>query len=103
MVAPSGDIYAEVKNYYCSGGRSGGPAQRYLRRGQKPVIFQEGGVVAPPGDIYAEAKNWAGELISGQTRAGKILVSIPFRSTKLCNYSSRFMLIFDIKMCIKCV
>jgi hypothetical protein len=29
----------------------------------------------PPGDIYAEAKNWAGELISGQTRAGKILVS----------------------------
>ena len=28
----------------------------------------------PPGDIYAEAKNWAGELISGQTRAGKILV-----------------------------
>ena len=69
----------------------------------RTVIVQEGGVVAPPGDIYAEAKNWAGELISGQTRAGKILVSIPFRSTKLCNYSSRFMLIFDIKMCIKCV
>ena len=29
----------------------------------------------PASDIYAEAKNWAGELISGQTRAGKILVS----------------------------
>jgi hypothetical protein len=37
-------------------------------------IFQDT-APPPPGDIYAEAKNWAGELISGQTRAGKILVS----------------------------
>ena len=35
--------------------------------------FQEAPVV-PASDIYAEAKNWAGELISGQTKAGKILV-----------------------------
>ena len=32
----------------------------------------------PASDIYAEAKNWAGELISGQTRAGKILVFCVF-------------------------
>jgi len=34
--------------------------------------------VVPASDIYAEAKNWAGELISGQTRAGKILVFCVF-------------------------
>ena len=32
----------------------------------------------PASDIYAEAKKWAGELISGQTRAGKILVFCVF-------------------------
>jgi len=34
--------------------------------------------VVPASDIYAEAKNWAGELISGQTKAGKILVFCVF-------------------------
>ena len=32
----------------------------------------EGG--GPEGDFMSEAKDWAGELISGQTRAGKIMV-----------------------------
>jgi len=50
----------------------------YIER--RPTISSGGeeGVVVPPGDIYAEAKNWAGELISGQTRAGKILVFCVF-------------------------
>jgi hypothetical protein len=39
------------------------------------IFISEDTAPPPPGDIYAEAKNWAGELISGQTRAGKILVS----------------------------
>jgi potassium large conductance calcium-activated channel subfamily M alpha protein 1 len=34
--------------------------------------------VPPESNIYAEAKEWAGELISGQTRAGKILVFTVF-------------------------
>lgn len=41
------------------------------------VCFQESPTM-PASDIYAEAKNWAGELISGQTRAGKILVFCVF-------------------------
>jgi len=49
----------------------------YVER--RPVINpNDDTVVAPPSDIYAEAKNWAGELISGQTRAGKILVFCVF-------------------------
>ena len=37
----------------------------------------------PASDIYAEAKNWAGELISGQTRAGKILVKVSCSSIQI--------------------
>ena len=32
---------------------------------------------APDGDFMSEAKDWAGELISGQTGTGRILVSAP--------------------------
>jgi len=46
--------------------------EEYWERRPAPEKTEE--PVPPASDIYAEAKNWAGELISGQTRAGKILV-----------------------------
>ena len=39
-------------------------------QGQNP----DGGL--PDGDFMSEAKDWAGELISGQTGTGRILVSL---------------------------
>jgi len=46
---------------------------------RRPTVDKnEEAPVPPASDIYAEAKNWAGELISGQTRAGKILVFCVF-------------------------
>lgn len=49
----------------------------YVERKPTPAPNDDS-AAPPPGDIYAEAKNWAGELISGQTRAGKILVFCVF-------------------------
>ena len=40
-----------------------------IEQGQNP----DGGL--PDGDFMSEAKDWAGELISGQTGTGRILVS----------------------------
>ena len=37
---------------------------------------QEGG--GKDGDFMSEAKDWAGELISGQTGTGRILVTLVF-------------------------
>ena len=34
----------------------------------------DGGSGGPEGDFMSEAKDWAGELISGQTGTGRILV-----------------------------
>lgn len=34
-----------------------------------------------------EAKDWAGELISGQTTTGRILVSTKTPKLKLCKYT----------------
>ena len=42
-------------------------AKKLRLQGQNP----EGG---PEGDFMSEAKDWAGELISGQTGTGRILV-----------------------------
>lgn len=41
---------------------------RMMLQGQNP----DGGI--PEGDFMSEAKDWAGELISGQTGTGRILV-----------------------------
>ena len=46
-------------------------AKKLRQQGQNP----EGG---PDGDFMSEAKDWAGELISGQTGTGRILVRNPF-------------------------
>lgn len=62
-----------VKFIFCREGE-----EEYVERRLPPPNPNEDTVVAPPSDIYAEAKNWAGELISGQTRAGKILVFCVF-------------------------
>jgi hypothetical protein len=43
-----------------------------------------GGGGGPEGDFMSEAKDWAGELISGQTGTGRILV----RNNKLIKSSS---------------
>ena len=43
-------------------------AKKLRLQGQNP----DGG---PEGDFMSEAKDWAGELISGQTGTGRILVS----------------------------
>jgi len=51
--------------------------EEYWER-RPPADKNEEAPVPPASDIYAEAKNWAGELISGQTRAGKILVFCVF-------------------------
>ena len=50
---------------------------------------------APDGDFMSEAKDWAGELISGQTGTGRILVggaiyySSYDRAAELCKIASR--------------
>ena len=49
-------------------------AKKLRLQGQNP----DGG---PEGDFMSEAKDWAGELISGQTGTGRILVS--FNSNKI--------------------
>ena len=47
---------------------------------------------APEGDFMSEAKDWAGELISGQTGTGRILVGflhIYYSAAECCKILSR--------------
>ena len=50
---------------------------------KKMILFFQGqnpeGANGQDGDFMSEAKDWAGELISGQTGTGRILVSCQIR------------------------
>jgi len=50
----------------------------YIPRNIPGAISPDEEVAPGESNIYAEAKEWAGELISGQTKAGKILVFTVF-------------------------
>ena len=54
--------------------------QRKASTVQKPGSPQKSGLKGPDTEIgwVTEAKDWAGELISGQTTTGRILVSLLF-------------------------
>ena len=52
-------------------------AKKLRLQGQNP----DGG---PEGDFMSEAKDWAGELISGQTGTGRILVSFSSNQIYVC-------------------
>ena len=52
-------------------------AKKLRLQGQNP----DGG---PEGDFMSEAKDWAGELISGQTGTGRILVSFNLNQIFVC-------------------
>ena len=52
-------------------------AKKLRLQGQNP----DGG---PEGDFMSEAKDWAGELISGQTGTGRILVSFSSIQIYVC-------------------
>lgn len=47
------------------------------------LIFQCQG-----GDFMSEAKDWAGELISGQTGTGRILVRISLQELKVAEFKT---------------
>ena len=89
LLSESGGVQPDRHQEAAGGGEEAPPAGDWLgERGEAEgdmflLIFQCQG-----GDFMSEAKDWAGELISGQTGTGRILVRISLQELKVAEFKA---------------